>query len=190
MSDPTTASRVDAQAAKRVYAEADRLLDAEQLEAALDRMAEAITARLADTDPLLLCVLSGAVIPLGKLLPRLEFPLKIDCLHATRYGDATSGGQLQWLLQPRTSLRGRTVLVVDDILDEGITLAAILSYCKVQGASAVYSAVLVRKRRARAVEVEVDFVGLDVEDRYVFGYGMDYHGYWRNAPGLFAVKGM
>ncbi len=174
---------------QRVYEEADCLHNAEQVEAALDRMADAITERLAGDNPLLLCVLTGAVVPMGHLLTRLDFPLQIDYVHATRYRGETAGGQLHWVVRPSTPLAGRTVLVVDDILDEGVTLAEILKACRAEGARAVYSAVLVEKEHERKNGLEADFVGLRVEDRYVFGYGMDYKDYLRNAPGIYAVKG-
>lgn len=158
------------------------------METALDRMADEITASLKDSDPLVLCVMTGGIVAAGKLLTRLNFPLQLDYMHATRYRGATEGGALHWLARPATPLQGRVVLVVDDILDEGWTLAAILEECKTQGASAVYSAVLVDKMRDRKNALQADFVGLKVADRYVFGYGMDYYTYLRNAPGIFAVK--
>ena len=182
---------VDAEQARAVQAEADLLYSVDEVEAALDRMAEAIAARLADSDPLVLCVLTGAIIPAGKLVARLDFPLQLDYIHATRYRSGTRGGELDWIARPRQSLKGRTVLVVDDILDEGLTLAAILDHCRAEGAAAVYSAALVEKRHDRKPEgLKADFIGLEVEDRYVFGYGMDYHEYLRNAPGIYAVKGL
>lgn len=159
-----------------------------QVQAALDGMAERIAERLRDSDPLLLCVMTGAVMTTAELALRLSFPLQIDYLHATRYGDSTRGAGLQWLRQPTRSLTGRTVLIVDDILDEGATLAAILDYCREQGAAEVLSAVLVDKRHERRQEgVAADFVGLTSDDHYLYGYGMDYRGYLRNARGIFAV---
>ena len=181
---------VTAREARQVFAEADPLYSPAQVDAALDRMAAQITAQLQDRDPLVVCVLSGAIVVVGQLLPRLQFPLQLDYLHATRYGNTTQGGELTWVARSTIPVAGRVVLVVDDILDEGLTLAAILDYCRETGAREVYSGVLVRKRRLRAVDVKPDFVALDVGNRYVFGYGMDYHGYWRNAPGIFAVKGL
>jgi hypoxanthine phosphoribosyltransferase len=179
---------VTAQQAFAVYARADRLYSECDVEAALSRMADEITARLKESNPLVLCVMTGGIVAAGKLLTRLNFPLQLDYLHATRYRGATEGGALHWLARPAIPLQGRVVLVVDDILDEGWTLEAILKECKAQGASAVHSAVLVDKKRDRKNSLHADFVGLKVEDRYVFGYGMDYHTYLRNAPGIFAVK--
>ena len=174
---------------QRVYEEAECLYSQEQVEAAIDRMAGAISADLAQKNPLVLAVMSGAMIPAGILLSRLDFPLQLDYIHASRYRGDTAGGQLEWRVAPRFTLEGRCVLVVDDILDEGLTLQAILQSCREQGASEVLSAVLVKKLHQRNVGIEADYVGLEVEDRYVFGYGMDYKEYLRNAPGIFAVKG-
>ena len=179
---------VTAQQAFEVYAHADRLYSESDVEAALSCMAAEITVKLKESNPLVLCVMTGGIVAAGKLLTQLHFPLQLDYLHATRYRGATEGGALHWLARPVTPLQGRVVLVVDDILDEGWTLAAILEECKAQGASAVHSAVLVDKKRERKNGLRADFAGLEVADRYVFGYGMDYHTYLRNAPGIFAVK--
>ncbi len=165
---------------------ADRLYAPDAVEAALDRMAHEIGQRLANADPLLVCIMTGGVVPFGKLLPRLQFPLEIDYVHATRYGEKLRGGELDWRVGPTEEARGRTVLLVDDILDEGDTLAAIEARYRADGARDVHKAVLVVKNRARARNISVDFSGLDVPDRYIFGYGMDYKGYLRNAPGIYA----
>jgi hypoxanthine phosphoribosyltransferase len=143
---------------------------------------------LAECNPLLLCVLNGGIPTFGKLLTRLTMPLTIDSINASRYQNQTSGGSIDWLLKPQTPLNGRTVLVVDDILDEGITLQAICDYCREQAAAAVYSAVLVDKILDHEKPISADFIGLTVENRYLFGYGMDYKGYLRNAPGIYACK--
>lgn len=165
---------------------ADCLYPVEAVESALDRMAHEIEQRLADCNPLLVCIMTGGVVPFGKLLPRLQFPLEIDYVHATRYGDKLHGGQLHWRAGPSQDPKGRVVLLVDDILDEGATLAAIEARYRADGARAVHKAVLVVKQRRRSHEVPVEFKGLEVPDRYVFGYGMDYKGFLRNAPGIYA----
>lgn len=168
---------------------ADRLYTGRDVEQALDRMAADITQRLASLNPLLVCVMTGGVVPFGLLLPRLQFPLQIDYVHATRYGKQLTGGELHWRVGPGESPKDRTVLLVDDILDEGTTLAAIENRYRNDGATAVYKAVLVVKERPRKHDVVIEFAGLNVPDRYVFGYGMDYKGYLRNAPGIFAEAG-
>lgn len=171
-----------------VYDQADVLYTKAQVESALDRMAGEITAVLADKLPILLCVMLGGLVPAGRLLSRLTFPLELDYVHATRYGGATAGGELRWIAKPGCDLHNRVVLLVDDILDEGLTLAAVHKACLALGAEQVQSAVLVEKRHRRKNDYQATYVGLPVEDRYVFGYGMDYKGYLRNAPGIFAVK--
>jgi hypoxanthine phosphoribosyltransferase len=176
---------------RRVLAEAERLHDQPAVEAALDAMAEAVRADFEDTNPVLLGVMVGGVVPLAGLLNRLRFPLQVDYLHATRYRGDVRGGDLHWMARPQIPLSGRDVLVVDDILDEGITLARILAACRGMGARRVRSAVLVHKRHDRKPELaRADYTGLEVEDRYVFGYGMDYRGYLRNADGIYAVRGL
>lgn len=175
--------------AERVLAGADMLYSEFQVEAAMDTMAIEMTRVLKGSNPVLVGVMLGGVVPLSGLLMRLEFPLQLDYLHATRYGGGTRGGDLHWLALPGTNMNGRVVVVVDDILDEGVTLKCIVDACHAQGAEAVYSAVLLEKRHARKSGLEkADFTGLSVEDRYVFGYGMDYHGYLRNARGIYAVS--
>ncbi|OQX40456.1 MAG: hypoxanthine-guanine phosphoribosyltransferase [Oceanospirillales bacterium LUC14_002_19_P2] len=182
---------VDLDHIQTVYAEADCLFPEAQVEAAIDRVAAEITETLAGTNPLVYTVMNGGLVFAGKLLTRLNFPLESSYLHATRYRNTTSGGELDWKVPPAQDMKGRTVLIVDDILDEGHTLAAIVDFCKTQGVEKVLTAVLVDKlhdRKARE-NMKSDYTGLDVEDRYLFGYGMDYQGYWRNAPGIFALKG-
>jgi hypoxanthine phosphoribosyltransferase len=152
-------------------------------------MATEIGARLAESNPLCLCVMNGGVVPTGQLLPRLDFPLQLDYLHVTRYRGETRGGDTHWLREPGLPLVGRTILVIDDILDQGLTLAAIVAHCQAQGAREVYTAVLADKQAPRAPGglARADFTGLRLPDRYVFGYGLDYREYWRNAPGIYAV---
>ena len=176
----------------QALAEADCLVPETQVHAAIDALAAAITDQLKDRNPLLLCVMNGGLILTGQLLPRLKFPVQAEYLHATRYRQETTGGLLEWKLRPEANMQGRTVLIVDDILDEGTTLEAIADYCRAQGAETVLTAVLVDKihdRKARP-GLKADFTGLEVEDRFLFGFGMDYKGYWRNAPGIYAVKGL
>ncbi len=180
-------SEVTAQQAWEVYARAERLYDHAAIEAALDRMAAAIGPRLAGREPIAVCLMNGGVVPCGRLLPRLDFPLQVDYVHATRYGSKLRGGELDWLAGPFVPARGRTVLLVDDILDEGTTLAAIEARYRADGAREVFKAVLVEKNRPRTVPVTADFTGLTVPNRYVFGCGMDYKGWLRNVAGIYAV---
>jgi len=178
--------------ANQALAEADLLVAGEDVTTAIERLAGEIAAQLAATNPVALCIMNGGLIFAGQLLTRLAFPLEVDYCHATRYGQATIGAGLDWIVRPRLELRGRTVLLLDDILDEGVTLAAIADHCRQQGAARVLIAVLVDKRHDRKVSpgFRADFTGIDTEDRFLFGYGLDYKGYWRNAAGIYAVKGL
>lgn len=174
---------------KEVYEKATCLYTTKEVEAALDRMAINIHAKLHDKNPIIMCVMIGGLVPMGNLLPRLDFPLEVDYVHATRYCGEISGGELIWKVKPCSDLRGRTVLIVDDILDGGMTLAAIVDEVKLMGAAEVFTAVLVDKHHKRVEKglKHADFVGLQVDDHYIFGYGMDYNEYLRNAPGIFVV---
>lgn len=176
----------------KVKAEADLLYTPAEVNAMLDTIAAEVTAALAEHNPLVLCVMTGGVIMAGHLLTRLAFPLEVDYLHATRYRGKTVGDKtLAWLHQPDTALQGRHVLLVDDILDEGYTLREVVQWCWQQGAADVKVAVLADKQHGRRVPgIQRDFSALVLPDRYVFGMGMDYKGYWRNAHGIYAVKGM
>lgn len=172
----------------RVKATADQLYSKHEVDAAMDKMANNINLLLADRNPLYLCVMNGGMVVGGQLLTRLTIPLTVDAINASRYQNQTSGSSIEWLLKPKTPLQGRTVLIVDDILDEGITLQAIYQYCRDHGAASIYSAVLVDKILDHEKPIQADFVGLRVEDRYLFGCGMDYKGYLRNMPGIYACQ--
>jgi hypoxanthine phosphoribosyltransferase len=177
---------------KQVMAEADCLVPNQQVQAAITALASAITERLEGSNPLVFCVMNGGLITTGQLLTQLNFPVQAEYLHATRYRQETTGGILEWKLRPEADMNGRTILIVDDILDEGTTLCAIADYCRAHGAAEVLTAVLVDKQHDRKCRpgLKADFTGMDVEDRFLFGFGMDYKGYWRNAPGIYAVKGL
>lgn len=172
-----------------VQANAELLYSAESVDAAIQKMAIEINSVLAGHYPVVLCLMLGGVVTVGKLLPLLQFPLQLEYAHATRYQNSSRGGVLQWLKMPALSLHQRNVLIVDDILDRGITLEAMIQMCKNNQAQAVYTAVLVDKQieQVRTLE-KADFTGVVVPNRYVFGYGMDYKGHLRNAAGIYAVQ--
>lgn len=176
----------------RVLEEADCLADRHIVEAAIEKLADRIRGRIGKHNPLVLCIMNGGLIVTGQLLTRLDFPLDVGYLHASRYGMSSSGGELDWIAPFSQDLSGRTVLLVDDILDEGVTLLALMEECHNRGARDVLSAVLVEKLHDRKASpgFRADFTGLQVPDRFVFGYGLDYEGSWRNAPGIYAVRGM
>jgi hypoxanthine phosphoribosyltransferase len=163
------------------------LIDAERVQRAIDRVAVLISLALQDRNPYLLVVMQGGLPFAGELLRRFGFPLQYGYLHASRYGAATRGGVLQWHAEPDYPLAGRTVLLVDDILDRGETLVALTDWAHSVGAVAVRSAVLVDKQIDQPRPVAADFAALTAPDRYLFGCGMDYLGYWRNLPAIYAL---
>ena len=168
--------------------DAELIHDEDTVNRAVRRLAVDITAKLADAHPLVMPVMGGAVVFTGQLLPLLRFPLEFDYLHVTRYDGNTRGGQIQWKTKPHVDVRGRTVLVLDDILDEGNTLAAIRDHMLGEGAAAFHSAVFADKDIGKPKPIAADFVGLALPNRYVFGFGMDVKGAWRNLPEIYAMK--
>jgi hypoxanthine phosphoribosyltransferase len=172
----------------RLLEEAELLCSAEQVEREVARVAGEITRELADAFPVVLSVMGGAAVFTGQLLPRLAFPLEFGAIEVTRYNNDIQGREISWRLPPKDNVRGRTVLVVDDILDEGITLAAIRQTLLAMGASKVLAAVFADKALGRDKPVAADFVGVTVPNRYVFGFGMDAYGLWRNLPTIHALK--
>ena len=181
---------MDPKEAEQILAEADLIFDAETVDNAVTRLSREITAKLASSNPLVISVMGGAIIFTGKLLPLLNFPLDFDYVHATRYGSATLGGKMQWVVEPRISLAGRTILLLDDILDEGITLETIRQHLLNNGAAECITAVFADKAIGREKPLKPDFVGLTLPNRFVFGFGMDVRGAWRNLPAIYAVKGL
>jgi hypoxanthine phosphoribosyltransferase len=174
--------------AQRLLDEADMLCPADEVNRAVTRMASEISGKLKDEFPVVLSVMGGAAVFTGRLLPLLGFPLEFGAIEVTRYNNETQGREITWRLPPRDNVRDRTVLVVDDILDEGITLAAIRQKLLDMGAKRVYSAVFADKDIGRAKPAHADFVGVTVPNRYVFGFGMDAYGLWRNLPAIYALK--
>ena len=164
------------------------VFDNAEITLALEKLADRLNQQLVDETPVVLCVMQGGLIFSGHLIPRLRCMLEIDYIHATRYGNTTSGGELSWKSYPDNSLAGRTVLILDDILDEGHTLQSIIDYCESQGASKIISAVLLQKHHDRCVDAQLtDNIALHVEDRYVFGFGMDYDGKYRQLDSIYAL---
>lgn len=171
-----------------IYHTAELIHSSQVVTEAVRRLAEEISLQLCEKQPLVLSVMGGATVFAGQLLPLLNFPLDFDYIQVSRYGDAIRGGQMTWKVPPPANVKGRVVLVLDDILDEGVTLAEIHRCVMELGAAACYSAVFVNKQIGRAKPIQADFVGLDVPARYVFGFGMDVHGAWRNLPAIYALK--
>jgi len=174
---------------QKVLEDAELLYTRSEINKVIDDISIAITNELEKTNPIIIPIMIGGLITAGQLIPKLNFPLQIDYAHATRYAGGVRGGKLTWLKKPDKPLIGRTILLVDDILDEGITLSEIIKYCYSNGAKNVFTAVLVQKVLAnKKFNQNIDFVGVSVPNVYVFGYGMDYCEYHRNSAGIYAVK--
>jgi len=176
------------QHAQEILNNAEVIFTAAEVQDAVARVAQQVNAALADRHPLVLSVMGGAVVFTGQLLPQLNFPLDFDYVHVSRYGNNKQGGEMHWKVAPGESVTGRIVLVVDDILDEGETLAAVKQRVMAMGAAGFYSAIFADKRNGKKKPVQADFIGLEVPDRFVFGYGMDIHGAWRNLPAIYATR--
>lgn len=179
---------ISSQEALEILDSAEQICSAEVVTAAVKRLADEIGESLGESHPLVLSVMGGAVVFSGQLLPLLNFPLDFDYIHATRYGNETQGNLLQWKVMPKENVAGRVVLVLDDILDEGHTLAAIRDKILGLGAKSFYSAVFADKELGRSKPIRADFAGISLPNRYVFGFGMDVRGAWRNLPAIYAVK--
>ena len=178
--------------ARDLLKNAELLFDQDAVQASITRMAEVLNARYnaegTKDFPLVLGVMGGAVVFTGNLLPQLSFPLEFDYIHVSRYGDDDKGGEVVWKVIPRSNVAGRTVIVLDDILDEGETLAHVKQRLLDMGASEVILAVFADKAIGKSKPVQADIVGLVIPNRFVVGFGMDAYGYWRNLPGLWAIK--
>lgn len=159
----------------------------EAVQSAICKLSKDVTEQLENTCPIVICVMGGGVVFAGQLLTQLTFPLELDYVHASRYQNSTIGNTLIWQSLPKLDLNNRTILLLDDILDEGITLLAIKEKCLSLGAKDVYSAVLIEKNLPYSKKIKADFVGLEVPNRYVFGCGMDAYGWWRNLPAIYAL---
>lgn len=182
------AARTRAAELNEMLASCDCLVDAEKMQAVYEKLAEEITQVLSDRLPVVLAVMNGGLIPAGALLSRLDFPLEIGYVHATRYRGETQGGTLQWLALPQIPLTDREVLIIDDVFDEGVTLKSIAASCRDAGATRVWVAVATNKVHDHKVsDFHPDFVGIDVPDRYIFGEGLDYQGFFRNVQGIYAL---
>ncbi len=188
---PEMSAQDHATKARALLAQATEVFDGVAVQAALARMAGQINARFeqegAPDFPLVLGVMGGAVVFAGQLLTRLSFPLEFDYIHVTRYGAKDHGGRIEWKVEPRADVRGRTVIVLDDILDEGETLAHVQERLLAMGATEVLLAVFADKAIGKAKPARPDYVGLVVPNKFLVGYGMDAYGYWRNLPGIWAL---
>lgn len=163
-----------------------RIFDAERVAAAYDEMAARLNDELPDREILLLPVMTGGMFPTCELARRIRRPMRIDYVHATRYRGEMRGAEIQWLHWPQLPARDETVVLIDDIFDEGHTLAAIRA--RLPDRYHVISVALALKGHERGLARDwIDVYGLDVPDVYVFGCGMDYQEKFRELPDIWAV---
>ncbi|MGE5649490.1 MAG: hypoxanthine-guanine phosphoribosyltransferase [Bacillota bacterium] len=178
--------------ARALLSDAELIFDEAAVQQAVDKVAQQLNERFNVDDgeafPLVLGVMGGAVVFCGQLLTRLRFPLEFDYMHVTRYGSLDQGGKIEWKVIPRSSVQGRTVVVLDDILDEGETLAHVKERLLEMGAADVVVAVFADKDIGKKKPIKADYIGLTLPNKFVVGYGMDAYGYWRNLPGIWAIK--
>ncbi|MBD8565690.1 hypoxanthine-guanine phosphoribosyltransferase [Oxalobacteraceae sp. CFBP 8763] len=178
--------------ARALLANATQIVTPAEVQAAVTSVADQLNARFAAPGatefPLVLGVMGGAVVFTGTLLPQLAFPLDFDYIHVSRYGDDDRGGELVWKVIPRQNVAGRTILLVDDILDEGETLAHVKQRLLDMGAAEVMVVVFADKDLGRAKPITADLIGLSLPNKFVVGFGMDVYGYWRNLPGLWTIR--
>ena len=169
--------------------DAELLCSEQDVSSAISEIAATLNADYAKDLPIVLSVMNGAIFFAGQLTPRLTFPLQLDYVHATRYQDGIEGKEVRWVVKPKATIKGQNVLILDDILDEGHTLKAIVDECYLLGAKQVKVAVLVEKELGKQKPLTADYVGITAPNRYIFGCGMDVHGLWRNLPAIYALKG-
>jgi len=167
--------------------QADCLYDLNDINQALDKIATQLNRHYAGMKPVLLCVMKGALVTMGQLLPKLSFPLEIDYIHASRYGDNLEGGDINWHHKPKTALTNRDIILIEDIVDRGETLNVLRDFCMENKAKSVTCVTLVNKVDVEQSCQPAEFVGLNVPNRYVFGFGMDYQGDARQLPGIYAL---
>ena len=178
--------------ARALLANATQIVTPAEVQAAVARVADALNARFGHPGdkafPLVLGVMGGAVVFTGNLLPQLDFPLEFDYIHVSRYGDDDRGGEVVWKVIPRQNVAGRIIVVLDDILDEGETLAHVKQRLLDMGAAEVVIVVFADKDLKRAKPIKADLVGVTLPNEFVVGFGMDVYNYWRNLPGLWSIN--
>ena len=167
----------------------DLIFSASQIKAAVEAMGLELESKIKDKNAIIVCVMNGGITLTADLSRSMDCDVRFDYIQVARYRDKTVGGSLHWLKEPQLPLEDQTVVIVDDIYDEGYTMEELVSYCEKHGAKEVISAVLlVKKKSTPQAGSKPDVHGLEVTDRYVYGYGMDYKGYLRNVPAIYAIS--
>ena len=183
-------NKISADRAQLAFDRATKIINSQQIIDGLDKVSKLISDKYYDKNPILLCPMNGGFIVTSEIMKRLKFPMRLDYIHASRYGDnKTLGGDLSWIKEPQLSFENELIIVIDDILDKGETLKEIIEFCYKKGAREVVSVVAFDKKVQRSPGglKKADYHALSIEDFYVFGFGLDYFGYWRQLPELYAV---
>ncbi len=182
-------TQISNQEIEKTLRNSECLISSIEVAAAYERLAAQLNLHYAGLNPIVMVVMNGGLIPAGQLLTHLTFYHRMHYIHASRYRDNEGTNDLDWKFKPEVSIEGEHVLLIDDIFDEGITLKAIVEELSKENPASIDSCVLLNKQHNRKVaDFDVDFVGIDVADRYVYGCGMDFHGYLRHLPGIYAIK--
>jgi hypoxanthine phosphoribosyltransferase len=159
------------------------LLDADQIRERVIQLGAELARDYADRDPVLVSVLKGSIIFLADLVRAMEIPLAVDLMEVSSYGASTeSSGQVRILKDLSSSIEGRHVIVVEDIIDTGLTLNYLLRYLHEKGPASVSICCLLDKPARRLAPIEIDYRGFTIPDRFVIGYGLDYGERYRNLP--------
>ena len=175
--------------AQEVHRSAELLFDQQAVEQGIENLASRVEKDCEDDFPLVLCVMNGGLYLTGQLLRHWNFPLTVDYVHATRYKLATLGKDVLWKAYPQNEIKDRNVVIIDDIFDQGYTLEEVKSYCMKHGAKKCTSVFLIRKTHERKkADIQPDFVGLECEDCYVYGVGMDLNSHFRNLPAIYCIE--
>ena len=182
-------TQISNQEIEKALRNSECLISSIEVAAAYQRLAAQLNLHYAGLNPIVMVVMNGGLIPAGQLLTHLTFYHRMHYIHASRYRDNEGTNELDWKFKPDVSIAGEHVLLIDDIFDEGITLKTIVEELGKENPLSIESCVLLNKEHERKVaDFDVDFVGINVADRYVYGCGMDFHGYLRHLPGIYAIK--
>lgn len=173
-----------------VLSDLDRvLLDAPSIQSRIAAMAREVAADFEGKVITVIAIMDGGLFFVADLLRAIDLPMRLVTMSASSYhGTTKSGGTVHLPWPAALDLKDQHVLLLDDILDTGLTLGAVQDRLKLEGAATIKTGVLLKKRREHAREVAVDYVGFEIEDEFVVGYGMDYQGRFRNLPCIGILK--
>ena len=181
---------LDLTESQKILAKAECLYDRIAIDNAINNIAQEMNHKLKDLAPIFLCVMNGALIFMGQLLVKLNFNLQLDYIHVSRYRGEMHSSNMHWFAKPSVTLKDRNIVIVEDILDSGLTIAGISDYCSQEGAKSIFTCALIDKDCERDSDgiKTVDFAGLKIENKFLIGFGLDYQGFFRNLPGIYAVN--